>query len=41
MQEVKDHFSRSQYAFELGKREEFTFGPELVICGMGGVSPTG
>jgi hypothetical protein len=41
VQEVKDHFSRSQHASELRKREVFTFGPEQAGCRVIRVPPTG
>jgi hypothetical protein len=41
MQEVKDHFLRSQHASELPKREVFTFGLELGGWRLFWVLPTG
>jgi hypothetical protein len=41
MQEVKDHFSRSQHAFDLGKREVFTFRADLGKQEPGGGLTTG
>jgi hypothetical protein len=41
MQEVKDHFSRSQHAAELGKRVVFTFEDDLGKRGLAKVVPTG